>query len=259
MSISRTLTFGDDGSPSADLAWLFVNSQTWPGWRCEVITAEMPRGLQSALPPERSELHTWDRPDPRKRFAEAEFSQVVELKAEADPRLVLSKKSDLLVIGPRGAGLLKSLHLGSTAEWLLLHPPSPVLIAHRGQPVQTAVVCADGSPHADKVAGVLAGLPWAAGLAVTLLVVDDDRIDVGSAAARPRQLLEAAGAAVQVMVTRDTPKRAISDHLETTNPDLVALGTRGLTGMKRLRLGSTAGAIARSATCSVLLACDEDD
>jgi nucleotide-binding universal stress UspA family protein len=47
--------------------------------------------------------------------------------------------------------------------------------------------------------------------------------------------------------------------VERRSPDLVALGTRGLTGMRRLHHGSTAGAIARAAPCSVLLACAEPD
>ena len=102
------------------------------------------------------ELHPWDPPTPRAVSADAEFAESVDLAAEADPRLVLSRAADLLVIGPRGPGLLKSLHLGSTADWLLAHPPAPLLIARHGGAVQTAVVCADGSPHAQRSGLVVA-------------------------------------------------------------------------------------------------------
>jgi len=53
--------------------------------------------------------------------------QLEHLMAEADPRLVLDSFTDaaLLAIGPRGAGLLKQLGLGSTAEWLIsAHRPT---------------------------------------------------------------------------------------------------------------------------------------
>ena len=257
MNDTRTLVFGDDSSPAADIAWLFINSHHWPGWRLEVIAAHMPE-TAAPLPGHVTSLHPWNPPKPRKVFAEAQFAQTAELTAEADPRLVLSRESDLLVIGPRGPGLLKALHLGSTADWLLLHPPAPLLIARHGHAVRSVVVCADGSPHADRVTRVLAELPWADQLAITILAVDDGRTDVDIATGNARQRLETAGATVNVQVENGKPTTIILRHLADAVPDLVALGTRGLTGLRHLRLGSTASAVARAATCSVLVACDED-
>ena len=258
MSDPRTLVFGDDSSPAADVAWLFINSHRWPGWHLEVVAAQVPEVPGLPLPREDTELHAWNPPHPRRVFAEALFAHVAELTAEADPRLVLSRQSDLLVIGPRGPGLLKALHLGSTSDWLLLHPPAPLLIARHGHPARSVVVCADGSPHADKVTRVLAELPWADQLAITILAIDDGRIDVDTAIGLARRRLEAARVAVEVRVDRGKPTTMIHRYLVDDSPDLVALGTRGLTGLRHLRLGSTASAIARAATCSVLVACDED-
>ena len=259
MSAPRVLVFGDDSSPAADVAWLFINTHCWPGWRLEVVTAHVPDVPGVALPHEITELHRWKPPQPRAVFAEARFAEVADLTAEADPRIALSRESDLLVIGPRGPGLLKALPLGSTADWLLLHPPAPLLIARHGHAVRTVVVCADGSPHADKVADVLAGMPWIDSLAATVLVIDDGRIDVDAAIDGARRRLEAAGATVEVRVERGAPTATIHAHLVEASPDLVALGTRGLTGLRHLRLGSTASAVARTATCSVLVACDEQE
>jgi len=259
MDVPRTLTIGDDGSPASDVAWLFVNSHRWPGWRLEIVTADPPEIPGVVLPREVTDLHVWHPTRHRTVFAEAEFAEATELTARADPRIALSHSCDLLVIGPRGPGLLKALHLGSTADWLLVHPPAPLLIARHGRRVTTAVVCADGSPHADRVVDVVAGLPWSNELAVTVLAVDDHRIDVDAAIAGPRARLEAVGAAVDVATLTGAPTEAIHDHLIEVRPDLVALGTRGLTGIRHLRLGSTASAIARTATCSVLVACDDDE
>lgn len=256
MAEPRTVVFGDDRSPDADVAWLFVNNQTWPGWRIEVVTAQPP-DRPGTVPADRAALHPWDPPRARTAFAEAQFTEVVQLTAEADPREVLARASDLLVIGPRGPGLLKALRLGSTAEWLMAHPPAPMVIARRGDTVHRVLLAVDGSPHSRLAAQVLAGLPWISGVEVAALAVDDYRTDVKTATADAASALEGAGASVTTVIEPGNPTKVINQHLETDRPDLVALGTRGLTGFRRLSLGSTAGAVGRAADCSVLLACDD--
>ena len=259
MSDTRTVVFGDDLSPGADVAWQFINAHRWSGWRLDVVTAEAPAVPGIVLPIDATTPHPWDPPHPRGASADAEFAEVANLTAIGDSRVVLSRASDLLVIGPRGPGLLKALHLGSTAEWLLLHPPAPLLIARHGHRVQRIFVCADGSPHAGRVAEVLARLPWVADTEVTVLVVDDGRVDVAAAAEGVSRRLTPTGAAVEVVVERGPTTATIHATLAVAAPDLVAMGTRGLTGLQRLRLGSTASAIARAAECSVLVACDESE
>ena len=58
MNDPRTLVFGDDGSPAADVAWLFINNHRWPGWRLEVVTAHMPE-TAALLPRQDTDLHAW--------------------------------------------------------------------------------------------------------------------------------------------------------------------------------------------------------
>lgn len=253
---TRTLTFGDDGSPAADVGWLFINEHRWDDWQLDVVHAVMPP-IGAPVARDRAVLHPWTPPEPRQPFLEAGFVAVRQLTAETDPRLALGIDSDLLVIGPRGPGLLKALHLGSTADWLLLHPPAPLLIVRHGRPTRRVVVCADGSPHAELAARVLAGLPWVAGLAVTVLVVDDGRVDVPAATHVMLDVLDPCGVDVRVTVATGRPTPAIDHHLLEHRPDLVVLGTRGLTGLQHLRVGSTASAIARAAAGNVLVACDE--
>ncbi len=110
----------------------------------EVVTAEAPTAPGIVLPADATAPHPWDPPHPRTTNVGAEFVEVANLTAIGDARVVLSRASDLLVIGPRGPGLLKALHLGSTADWLLLHPPAPLLVARHGHRVQRIMVCADG-------------------------------------------------------------------------------------------------------------------
>src|SRR5436190_24181799 len=130
--MSSTLVFGDDGSPSADLAWMWINSHPWPTWRLEVVRAVVPEVVKVSAT--RSEAHEWHPDNPRTAFAEARFDDVVHLTIEQDPRIALTRHTDLLVIGQRGPGLAKAMHIGSTAEWLLVHPPSPMVIARGGRP-----------------------------------------------------------------------------------------------------------------------------
>jgi nucleotide-binding universal stress UspA family protein len=47
---------------------------------------------------------------------------------------------------------------------------------------------------------------------------------------------------------------AISDFLRDESPDLVVMGTRGMTGLRKVLVGSVASAITHHAECSVLLA-----
>jgi nucleotide-binding universal stress UspA family protein len=109
------------------------------------------------------------------------------------------------------------------------------------------------------VTEVLAHLPWIGKLPVTVLAVDDGRCDAATAASAAAERLRGVGANVDVSVIQGEPTRAITRHLEQTPPDLVAIGTSGLTGVRRLRVGSTAGAVVQAAECSALVACVDDD
>jgi nucleotide-binding universal stress UspA family protein len=251
-----TLTFGDDGSPAADVAWGCIDSHAWPDWRLDVVTAHLPP-IGTILPRDAAELHSWSPPEPRRPRAETCFVGVRHLTADADPRLVLLRAGELLVIGPRGPGLLKALHLGSTADWLLVHPPAPMLIARHGGAIGSIVVCTDGSPHASRAIQALAQLPWVGQTDITVLTVDDGRVAADIAIDDARSQFEPTGAVVQAVVEEGAPTPVIHELLERRAPDLVVLGTRGLTGLRHLRVGSTANAIVRAARCSALVACDD--
>jgi hypothetical protein len=199
---NHTMVFGDDGSISADLAWLWINSHSWPDWRLEVLTAVMSDHF--VVRTEAVAPHEWSPPHARHVFAEAQLDRVVQLTIDADPRLALSSRpADLLVVGPRGPGLAKAMHLGSTVEWLLIHPPAPTLIARHGRRTRSAIVCHDGSDHAQAATDALCTMPWAAELEATVLTVEDGRTDVEAAVAAATRSLQAAGASVDHFIARN--------------------------------------------------------
>jgi nucleotide-binding universal stress UspA family protein len=249
-----TVALGDDRSPSSDLALSWVESQRWPGWRLEIVQAEMPP-FGPPVPPEESEAHEWQPPDPRQVSPAAEFAEVRYLTAKSDPRTVLLRPVDLLVIGPRGKGMLKSLHLGSVAEWVIARPTRPTVLVRSGAHVDNVLIAHDGSESSTAAIRGFSALPWAPATRCTLMVVEDGRVDVAKATAGAESILDEAGVAVEVVHLHGSPTASVARELDRRNPDLVVLGTRGHTGFRRFHLGSTAGAIIRSAHCSVLVAC----
>lgn len=261
---ARRLVVGDDGSAASDVVWLWVNSHRWPGWTISVVSAQPPEEF-TILPPERTAPHPWTPPHPRVLFADSEATHVEHLTAEADPRVVLGYLEDasLVLIGPRGRGALKQLHIGSTAQWLLNRPSVPVAIIRSGHPTERVLLCTDGSIHARRAALALAELPWISEAAVTVLCVADGRIDAARAVADAADILRAAGAEPELrtidiegrgpLLRRDA-RSVILDELDAGDIDLVALGTSGQGGLRRMILGSTASAVALHAPCSVLVA-----
>lgn len=61
-----------------------------------------------------------------------------------------------------------------------------------------------------------------------------------------------AGIEVETTVTPQFPSEAISRHAEESGVDLIVMGTRGLTGLKHVLLGSVAERTLRIAPCPVL-------
>lgn len=256
------LVFGDDGSPAADVTWAWIDNHRWPGWRISVVTAQPPQpGPPVAA--ERATLHPWQPPAPRS-FSATDDSTVLEhLLAEADPRLVLNDCDDaaLIAVGPRGQGLLKRLHLGSTSEWLISghRPLAPVVVVRTAQPCEKVLLCVDGSEHAKRAAETLARMPWIGDVSITILGVYIGADEVARGAEEAAGLLSASKVDVRLVdAIHDTVpsdvRSNILDVMDDEQPDLIAMGTRGVSGLRRMVLGSTACAVVHHAPCSVLVA-----
>jgi nucleotide-binding universal stress UspA family protein len=265
---TRTLTFGDDGSPGADVAWDWIVAHSWPQWAVEVVTVTLPKSRTVTSPLGYTRLRPWDPPEPRQAPDSCGFRSVTYLAADNDPRLILGHRSesDLVVVGPRGRGLLKALHLGSTAEWLLHCPSTPLLIARPPVTTRSIMMCVDGSHHARAAVDFLASLPWIAGVSITVLGVVEADDDLAATVTAAADLLMAAGADVTPIVVEPdpmalaiNPRLTIFEYMDAQNPDLVVLGTSGLTGLSRMWVGSVASAVSRHAHCSVLVVRDPQE
>lgn len=248
-----TMVFGDDGSPSADVAWLWINCHAWTGWRLDVIHATDPVAV--AASPVRPQPRAWTPPNPRRAFSEAHLQEVHLLTVDEDPRVALVRPADLLVIGPRGRGFLKAMHVGSTAEWLMAGPPTPLVVARHGRTTRSVVVCHDGSANADAATRALCRMPWTAGVTATVVAVKDGRADIDAAIEMGTTSLQEVGATVRKLVLHGEPVDELLRYLgQHDDPDLVVLGTSTLSGVQRLALESPSNVVAHSTQHSVLLA-----
>lgn len=256
----KVLVFGDDGSVGADVAWLWINNHQWPGWRLDVVHV-LPPPPGAPPPPEQSELHETVPDEPRSYLPGG--VDVRHLTARADPRAVLGGLTDasVIVVGARGKGVLKALHLGSTAEWLLQCPPAPLLIVRSARPVHQVLVCVDGSPHAWHAVEVLAEMPFLAQANVAVLSVGPAHQPLSADVGRAAELLAEKGASVEIIDRSPDPlepfydvRNIIIDTEAQLGTDLVVFGTRGLSAWQNLGVGSIANALARHSPSSVLMA-----
>jgi len=69
---------------------------------------------------------------------------------------------------------------------------------------------------------------------------------------RHAERLRAQGVAVETVVREGYPATVIQEEAEEQHADLIVIGTRGLSGLKHLLLGSVAERVVQKAPCPVL-------
>ncbi len=255
---------GDDGSASADVVWSWVTNHRWPGWRIAVLSAHVPE-VGPPVGVERATPHAWEPPHPR-LFADSE-TQVEHLLAEVDPRLALDRcaaDAALLAVGPRGRGLMKHLHIGSTTDWLISahRPLTPVVVVRSDRRTEHVLYCTDGSPSAQSALDTLLELPWLTTCRVYVLGVEDSRNRTKDAVERAVTVLrkhdvgQIKHAVVEALPYTDQfdVRSVILGTIAELEPDLVAMGARGTGGFRGLLVGSVTAAVVRHAPASVLVA-----
>jgi nucleotide-binding universal stress UspA family protein len=186
---------------------------------------------------------------------------------------------ELVVLGAKGRSRLAGAVLGSISRAVALRSPVPVLLARppRGG-LRSVILATDGSPRAKEAAGFLARLPLPSGAKVWVVHVrrpyeppaslaEYDQT-FGAALAELRRQEEQAGQTVlastpvqlgvsgsqvaQEVLVGD-PGTELLRLAKDLQADLLVAGTRGVSGVDALLLGSVADRLLRDATCSVLL------
>lgn len=197
----------------------------------------------------------------------------------------VEKQVDAIVMGTRGLGGLPHLLLGSTAEGLLRTATVPVFVVHADSRVAavdakpgfgTIAVAVDDSEPADAAAAFAIELALPASSKMTFVsVIDSDALyeqisryggygalEIQSEWESEAQYLvdsavrraKAAGiTSADTVVAFGDPGDQLVARMQATNADLIAIGTHGRRGLRRLILGSVAEAIVRKCKAPVVV------
>ena len=144
---------------------------------------------------------------------------------------------------------------------------------------ETLLVPCDFSAHSDKALDCAIGLAKTFGSKIHVIhayhlpiqVATPDQIvipqdfwtAVRDSAARKLektvQKVKAAGVDAEAHLAEMPPAQAINPTAEKVGADLIVMGTRGLTGLKHVLLGSVAERTIRTAPCPVMTVKDESE
>lgn len=191
---------------------------------------------------------------------EAGVDAAAEILPGHDPRAVLldeASRSDLLVVASHGASRASGIAFGSTASAAVHRAQVPVLVARRPPEgvefPQNILVASDGSPGAERAVELAARIGHANRAGVYLLSVDPGpHGDPTRTAIEAADLTTALGREPTVVRESGDPSERILELAASESVALVAVGSRGLTGVRAL--GSVSERVAHRAPCSVLVA-----
>lgn len=185
---------------------------------------------------------------------------------------------DLLVAGSRGHGPLSSMVLGSVSTELVDHAPCPVLVA-RHPSVHRLVVGVDGSATAAQAVGLLRRWPIFAGLRARVVAVAspvtawagtfgssfypawvelhepraDERERLLRVADRAADDLAVSGMSAGAELRDGDAADQLLQAATEEGADLIVVGSRGLSTVPRIVLGSVARKVLLHAPQSVLV------
>ena len=185
------------------------------------------------------------------------------------------------MIGAKGEGESPRFPLGGVAHKVMKYAEASVLLAReKTTNIRRVLVATDGSKYSDEAVRFLLDMPlppksevfvvtamqsWNPALvrAFTRDWKTDQQIlrDLQKSEEERAQILvtetkkrfREKGYEASTMVLKGDPAEEILGAAETLNPDLIALGAKGLTGIEAFLLGSVAQRVARFSSYSVLI------
>jgi nucleotide-binding universal stress UspA family protein len=184
-----------------------------------------------------------------------------------------------VVIGTRGLTGLRHLLLGSTAQRVVHGARCPVLTVHPGdlgrhRPIRTILVPTDFSRDAELAIHtahrLLAPLERDARLIllhafnlpieytaygpipISVTYLQDTGLEAERQLYEVAQPLQREGLSIDTMAREGDPAHVIAEEAEKRGVDLIAMGTRGQSGLRHLLLGSTAERVVEHAPCPVM-------
>lgn len=179
--------------------------------------------------------------------------------ADTIARTAGRERADLLVMGSRGLSDVQAFLMGSVSQQAVTYAPCSVLVVKKPlRSVRTVLLAADGSVWSRRALAFLIALLQPAGIDVVVLTVQDASI-VDDAPAdettgpRVLQTLRRAGFAARALPAAGHAAAMIIDAARRHRADLVIVGSRGLTGLRRFLLGSVSRQVVKYCPCAVLV------
>lgn len=178
---------------------------------------------------------------------------------------------DLIVLGSRGLSGFKRLMIGSISNAVAAKSPCPVLVIKQPPTVasyvplwQRVLVATGGSPWSHTAVEHALALAQSHHLDVHLLCVEPRRprgweslwqatLDAKHILALAEERALAAGVSYTTTIAHGEITASILATTMDQHCDLIVLGSRGLSGWKRLMLGSISNAVAATAAVPVLV------
>ena len=268
-----------DGSRDARAAIAATLNFPWPdGTRVRVISARrtgaeyrksilltaLDRGAEKAAESGRRTLS--------RRWPDVEADVVDKTPTRGILDAAARFRADVTVVGWRGHGAVRRLLMGSVSRGVVRGSTCAVLVVPRAQRVRTIVVGFDGSPTAKRALALVGRLAAPQDGRVTLvhaaelMPIPSGFVPGAAAVAREvrrqntlrartatRALARAAAGLTRrgwhpsTVVRHGEPLRELLGALAASRAQLLVVGARGTSGVRRLLLGSVAeGALSRS-------------
>jgi nucleotide-binding universal stress UspA family protein len=203
-------------------------------------------------------------------FREANIEVDARLVTYEDPaefllQLVKDEKYDLVVIGNRADTQSEHYSLGSVTEKVARHADCPVLIVKQKPKVEKILTAIDGSKHADKALEYAVQLAKNYSANLALVHVEEDKLVriggpqvVDCVGTVGECILKDASTKVQglpfdKMLEYGSPAEVIIRVAKKADVDIIVVGSRGLSSVRRYLLGSVSDDISMHARSSVLI------
>src|SRR3712207_5781150 len=184
----------------------------------------------------------------------------------------------LLIVGSRGLGGVRSILLGSVSEGIVHHARRPVLVMRGGEkawPPSKVIIGDDSSEDASKAGKLAATIGELFGTTALLvrayprlpetdpegreldprMVEDALRREQRALEGRAAEIEEASGIRPRASIAVGDPAASLIEAAEEAAPEsaLIAVGSRGLDAVQRLRLGSVSTKVLRASGGPVLV------